>query len=61
MQEIHGCEEAVRRKERKEFRHRMPVPAKKKDKDRFAQKLRQFEDARKPKPTKEELKKSKKK
>ncbi|XP_051156788.1 DNA-binding protein SMUBP-2-like [Leptopilina boulardi] len=61
MQEIHGCGEAIRRKERKEFRQRMPEPAKKKDKDRFAQKLKQFEEARKPKATKEELKKSKKK
>ena len=61
MQEIHGCGEAVRRKERKEFRHRMPEPTKKQDKDKFARKLKQLEDARKPKTSKEELRKSKKK
>ena len=61
MQEIHGCGEAVRRKERKEFRHRMPPPAKKQDKDKFTQKLKQLEEARKPKTAKEDARKSKKK
>lgn len=49
MQEVHGCGEAVRYKERKEFKHRKPEPAKERDKIKFARKLKQLEDARKPK------------
>ncbi|XP_046623045.1 DNA-binding protein SMUBP-2-like isoform X1 [Neodiprion virginianus] len=49
MQEIHGCGEAVRNKERKEFVRRKPENCKKTDKDKFARKLKQLEEARKPK------------
>ncbi|XP_012253072.2 DNA-binding protein SMUBP-2-like [Athalia rosae] len=49
MQEIHGCGEAVRKKERKEFTHRKPEVCEKKDKEKFARKLKQLEEARKPK------------
>lgn len=49
MQEIHGCGQAVRKKERKEFVHPKPEGCQQKDKDKFARKLKQLEEARKPK------------
>lgn len=49
MQEIHGCGQAVRKKERKEFVHPKPGTCQQKDKDKFAKKLKQLEEARKPK------------
>ncbi|XP_015608745.1 DNA-binding protein SMUBP-2 [Cephus cinctus] len=49
MQEIHGCGDAIRQKERNEFRHKKPEPATQRSKQKFAQKLKQLEQARMPK------------
>lgn len=49
MQEIHGCGEAVRRKEKRDFVQRKPEKSKPVDKNKFAMKLKELEEARKPK------------
>ncbi|NP_001155054.1 immunoglobulin mu binding protein 2 [Nasonia vitripennis] len=49
LQEIHGCGNAIRRKEQHAFRHRKPETSTKREKDRFARKLKELEEARKPK------------
>lgn len=49
MPEIHGCGAAVRQKEHKEFRHLKPTASTQKEKNKFANKVKKLEEARKPK------------
>ncbi|XP_011498018.1 PREDICTED: DNA-binding protein SMUBP-2-like [Ceratosolen solmsi marchali] len=48
MQEIHGCGNAIRRKEQKAFKRRKLKTITKQDKEKFSQKLKNLEEARKP-------------